>query len=88
MRVTQMSAFSESKYKYPSKKTQSSFDAVIPPTINKTLSSFNKILSKFETDDYILAGILIVLILEGCDDYVLLAALGYLFVMGFKENQQ
>ena len=44
-----------------------------------------KILSRFEKDDYILAGLLIVLIFEGCDDYILLAALGYLFLMGFKE---
>lgn len=44
-----------------------------------------KILSRFETDDYILAGIILVLIFEGCDDYVLLAALGYLFFMGLKE---
>ena len=79
-----MSAFSESKYKYPPKKTQSEFNRTISPAVNTTLSSFKKILSKFETDDYILAGILIVLILEGCDDYVLLAALGYLFIMGFK----
>ena len=44
-----------------------------------------KILSRFETDDYILAGIILVLIFEGCDDYILLAALGYLFLMGLKE---
>ena len=50
----------------------------------------NSLLSKFEKDDYILAGIIITLILEGCDDYILLAALGYLFIMGIlppkKEN--
>ncbi|MBQ3023491.1 MAG: hypothetical protein IJD91_09315 [Clostridia bacterium] len=44
-----------------------------------------KILSRFETDDYILAGIILVLVFEGCDDYILLAALGYLFIMGLKE---
>ncbi len=44
------------------------------------------ILAKFEKDDYILAGIILVLIFEGCDDYILLAALGYLFFMGFKEK--
>lgn len=44
-----------------------------------------KLLARFESDDYILAGIIIVLVLEGCDDYILLAALGYLFIMGFKE---
>ena len=44
-----------------------------------------KILSRFEKDDYILAGLIIVLMFEGCDDYILLAALGYLFFMGLKE---
>ena len=44
-----------------------------------------KILSRFEKDDYILAGLILVLIFEGCDDYILLAALGYLFLMGLKE---
>ena len=48
----------------------------------RTLKNF---LSKLETDDYILAGILIVLIREGCDDYVLLAVLGYLFIVGLKD---
>lgn len=44
-----------------------------------------KLLARFEKDDYILAGLILVLVLEGCDDYILLAALGYLFFMGFKE---
>lgn len=44
-----------------------------------------KILSQFEKDDYILAGLILVLVLEGCEDYILLAALGYLFLMGFKD---
>ena len=43
-----------------------------------------QLLSEFEKDDYLLAGIIIVLIAEGCEDYILLAALGYLFVMGLK----
>ena len=43
-----------------------------------------KLLSGFEKDDYILAGIIIFLIFEGCDDYILLAALGYLFFMGLQ----
>ena len=51
---------------------------------NSLSSSFNikKLLDNFQTDDYILAGLLLVLIFEGCDDYILLAALGYLFIMG------
>ena len=44
-----------------------------------------KILSSFEKDDYILAGLILVLVMEGCEDYILLAALGYLFIMGLKD---
>ena len=40
-------------------------------------------LSKLKTDDYILIGMIAVLFFEGCDDYILLAALGYLLIMGF-----
>ena len=52
---------------------------------NHSAIDIKKILSRFEKDDYILAGLIIVLMLEGCDDYILLAALGYLFFMGLKE---
>lgn len=45
-------------------------------------SDVKTMVSKFGKDDYILIGLIAVLIFEGCDDYVLLAALGYLFVMG------
>ena len=61
-----------------------------PPPIHHSAAlsggiDIKKLLSRFEKDDYILAGLIIVLVLEGCDDYILLAALGYLFIMGFKE---
>lgn len=36
----------------------------------------------FKKDDWILIAIILALILEGSDDYILLCALGYLFVMG------
>ncbi len=59
---------------------------VLPAPIQRPAGfDIGKILSRFETDDYILAGIILVLIFEGCDDYILLAALGYLFIMGLKE---
>lgn len=45
-------------------------------------------LSKLEKDDYILAGLIIVLIFEGCDDYILILALGYLLLMGFLEEEK
>lgn len=45
-----------------------------------TLSKFD--IKNFKTDDWILLGIIGTLILEGSRDYVLLCALGYLFIMG------
>lgn len=60
--------------------------SAFPPVPSNKSDGFDirKILSRFETDDYILAGIILVLVLEGCDDYILLAALGYLFFMGLN----
>ena len=51
-------------------------------TVTQVNRYIKKLLDNFQTDDYILAGLLLVLIFEGCDDYILLAALGYLFIMG------
>ena len=41
-----------------------------------------KLLGNLQTEDYILIGMIAVLFFEGCDDYILMAALGYLFLMG------
>ena len=54
------------------------------PPVNNGID-LKRILSNFEKDDYILLGLIAVLVFEGCDDYILLAALGYLFLMGFKD---
>ncbi len=80
MRVTQMPAGG-------SGVVQRSTPVPIMPEAYKSHGGIDikKILSRFEKDDYILAGLIIVLMLEGCDDYILLAALGYLFFMGLKE---
>ena len=88
MRVVQMST-------YPNRKINSSQTLPQSPLPKENLQperkagfNFREIISKFEKDDYILAGILIALIAEGCDDYILLAALGYLFIMGiFPEKE-
>ena len=82
MRVTQMNAFPERE----NIKPYAPYPAVhrISSPVNGTAKKLSRIFSKFETDDYILAAIIIVLILEGCDDYILLAALGYLFIMGLE----
>lgn len=79
MRVTQMSAFS-----VPQKQTDRKTASVQPPMPRQIQGGINlkKLISELSTDDYILAGIILVLILEGCDDYILLATLGYLFIMG------
>ena len=82
MRVTQMSAFNNGKNTAP----PVSFAAVpVHREPQKKERGLQKLLASFETDDYILAGIIIVLIMEGCEDYILLAALGYLFIMGLRD---
>lgn len=68
-----------------SKNTRLQTSAISLPSQSRGGFDIGKILSRFETDDYILAGIILVLVFEGCDDYILLAALGYLFIMGLKE---
>lgn len=82
MRVTQMNAFPERE----NTNNYVAYPAVrkISNPVNNTAKKLSRVFSKFETDDYILAAIIIVLILEGCDDYILLAALGYLFIMGLE----
>ena len=66
-----------------SKPSQNSF----PPPISAQHNSENvkKIsldISRFKKDDWILLGIIATLILEGSTDYILICALGYLFLMG------
>lgn len=80
MRVTQMSTFSN-------KEERGAISVSMPVAQGRVRrgKSIQSILNTFDTDDYILAGIIIVLIMEGCEDYVLLAALGYLFIMGFRD---
>lgn len=82
MRVVQMNAFSSPPEK--GNKVVKREKNVVPENKSERVSSYNirRILNGFKTDDYILLGIIIVLMLEGCDDYILLAALGYLFIMG------
>lgn len=81
MRVTQMPAIGGHNIKRVG--TPAVGKSVLEPKGNGI--DIKRILSQFEKDDYILAGLILVLVLEGCDDYILLAALGYLFLMGFKD---
>lgn len=71
MRVVQMNPFSTK----PSSPRIYTPPSPSPPS--KILDFKN-----FKTDDWILLGIIITLILEGSEDYILLCALGYLFIMG------
>ena len=81
MRVTQMPATGA-----PNKRRTDPPERInsLPPHQTGSID-IKKIFSQFEKDDYILAGLILVLVLEGCDDYILLAALGYLFIMGIKD---
>ena len=82
MRVTQMSASNR-----PEKARVVSAPA--PPMVQKENSrGIGGILSDLKKDDYILIGIIAALIFEGCDDYVLLAVLGYLFIMGINFEKK
>lgn len=49
-----------------------------PPPAPQPVLDFKR----FKKDDWILIGIIFTLILEGCTDYILLCALGYLFIVG------
>lgn len=81
MRVRSMNPFTE-----PPPRTQHSAGAASQPQVlprqNTQKFDIKKLVSEFKADDYILIGIIAVLFFEGCEDYILLAALGYLFVMG------
>lgn len=55
------------------------------PSAKNSKKLFPLDISAFRKDDWILLSIIAVLVMEGSRDYVLLCALGYLFIMGFKE---
>ncbi len=74
MRVVQMKPFSA-----PSSNT-SHFQRTepVPPKEKKPVLDIRR----FERDDWILLGIIAALVMDGCTDYILLIALGYLFIAG------
>ncbi|MGM9552506.1 MAG: hypothetical protein ACI3XA_09665 [Clostridia bacterium] len=82
MRVIQMSPFSSPSQSY----TAPTSNVVLLPQTKEPGPIKNKgfkiDFKNFKQDDWILLGIIIILVLEGSDDYVLLCALGYLFVVG------
>lgn len=75
MRVVQMSAHSKPP----------NYSSVTPPhtppsSQTEKLHLIN--FKNFKSDDWIILAIIFALIFEGSDDYILICALGYLFLMG------
>ena len=52
-------------------------------SVTKPTSDTNKILGKFETDDIVLAIVIIMLLANDCNDKLLLLALAFVFIGGF-----
>lgn len=53
--------------------------------VHKKPPENNKIFNKFEIDDVLLAVVAIVLLMDECDDKLLLLAIGFIFLTGFGE---
>ena len=77
MRVIQMNPSSEAGRE----RVSYSPPKMSPPPVHRPAPIFD--IKSFKKDDWILLSIIAVLILEGSEDYILLCALGYLFIMGF-----
>ena len=80
MRVVQMSTKAPAMLYSADTKNEVNTVRVMPQKNN--VKNFRIDFKSFKTDDWILLGIILTLILEGSDDYILLCALGYLFIMG------
>ena len=79
-----------SDFKYPSKDVcVAKKEEVLCPNepCTKKSNPLNSILSDFEVDDLILIGLLIFLLYDGVDDYILLIILGIIFVMGLRDKE-
>lgn len=76
MRVVQMHPFSSPPSPHPTTPPP------LPLQAKTTPEFFN--FKNFKTDDWLILGLIAVLILDGSEDYVLLCALGYLFLIGFS----
>ena len=77
MRVVQMNPFSSPR--------QNSAKILYTPSGPSDFSQKNEFgfdFKNFKKDDWILLGLIAVLIMEGSTDYILLCALGYLFLVG------
>lgn len=81
MRVVQMNPFSNAPRGYQNAAEAENINFP-SESDKKDLRKFKIDFKNFKADDWILLGIIATLILEGSDDYILLCALGYLFIMG------
>ncbi len=77
MKVTRMSPFSSNSRPVPPIVKETRQTSALPVS-----DIFGLNISNFKKDDWLLLGIIAVLIMEGSTDYVLLCALGYLFIAG------
>ena len=82
MRIRTMDPFSRPPASLPEIPGPRPLPVEHHPSAPQANSGLLGILKGFQTDDYILLGMIAVLFFEGCEDYTLMAALGYLFFMG------
>lgn len=77
-----------SDFKYPSLQCPSEKKEEIickKDECTKKSNPLSDILSGFKADDLVLIGVLLFLIYDGADDYILLIILGIIFLMGIGE---
>jgi hypothetical protein len=48
-------------------------------------SKIKRVIGKFDLDDIILLALIVLLILEDCDDYLLIAVLAFVFITGWEN---
>lgn len=82
MRVVQMSASSAPANLQSDHREKDAGIQKWQPQKKTNHMNFKFDFKNFKSDDWLLLSIIATLILEGSDDYILLCALGYLFIMG------
>lgn len=59
--------------------------ALKPNAPSKLEHSIKRLFGKFDLDDIIILGIIIILLLEECEDFLLIGILVYLFISGWEN---
>lgn len=57
----------------------------VAPIGTDGLAGIKRIFGKLDIDDIIILGLIILLLLEDCDDYLLIGVLAYLFISGWQN---